>query len=202
MDAPASLVNPSSTYKSQTMSFPASDRQNQDPTSNSAPILTGRSASNFYVTPMGNGRPAKVLEKSREDEEDPMAGIGFSIMGSVIGGALGLGPLFEIGLEALKGGIEVSDAKPGSRDVAMDVNLNPAAQIRPDLAFNFRSLPSGKPSKQEEEEAAKAEAEKSKRSWNSGEGSFLKAQMDRKRAPSMGAGMIPRMKGFATSASR
>lgn len=184
------------------MSFPSYDRQTDSPTTTGAPMITGRAAANFYVTPMGGGRPAKVLEKSREAEDDPVSGIGFSIMGSVIGGALGLGPMFEIAFEAMKIGVEISESQLGSRQALQDVNLNPAALIRPDLAFNFRSIPNGRQAMKEEEEAKAAASSKNKRSWNSGEGEYIRQHLAQRRSGASGPSLVPQMRGFGSLGSK
>lgn len=182
------------------MSFPSHDASESNPTAVSQPMLTGRSASNFYVTPMSGGRPGKMVERTHEAEAEPVAGMGLSIMGSIIGGALGLGPMFEIAFEAMKTGLEISEGQGASSQIAMDVNLNPAALIRPDLAFNFRRLPTAKP---EEEAAAEIEARAAKRSWNSGEGDYLTAQQQaRRRGRSSGYSPVPQLKGFGAALAK
>lgn len=182
------------------MSFPAYERETDHPTSTAAPILTGRSAANFYVTPMGNGRPARMVENKKEAEEDPVAGMGFSILGSVIGGALGLGPMFEIAFEAVKTGLEIGEGQVGSTGIVEDVNLNPAALLDPSRAFNFKALATKRSSS--DERAEEEEAAKSKRSWNSGEGDYLLAQrLAHKRQSSVASNPVMQMKGFGGSAT-
>lgn len=169
------------------------------PTPAAAPLLTGRSDSNFFVTPMGRGRPARRVENKAESEEDPVAGIGFSILGSVIGGALGLGPMFEIAFEAVKSGLEVGEGQISSSNFVEDVNLNPAALIDPSRAFNFKGL-AQRPVREGEPKEREDEA-KPKRSWNSGEGGFLMARLAHKRQGSVAANPVLQMRGFGQSVS-
>lgn len=154
------------------------------------PKVSARTSSNFFVTPMGRGKVAPQRAQEHE-EDDPAAGMGFSIMGSVIGGALGLGPMFEIAFEAIKTGMELSDDKDRLSKSGLDDvnNLNPAAAIRPDLAFNFRSM--GDQKKLEERERADDEKRNaSKRSWNSGEGQFMLGKLAEKRRDSIGSNPV------------
>lgn len=163
-----------------------------------APLLTNRSASNFFVTPMGRGRPARRVEHKEESEEDPVAGMGFSILGSVIGGALGLGPMFEIAFEAVKTGLEIGEGQISSGNLVEDVNLNPAALLDPSRAFNFKNMPqkaSAEPEKKDDEKQPK-------RSWNSGEGGFLLAQrLAVKRQSVVATNPVLQMKGFGSAAT-
>lgn len=154
----------------------------------SQPKVSARTSSNFFVTPMGRGKVAQKVHEQEED--DPAAGMGFSIMGSVIGGALGLGPMFEIAFEAIKTGMELSDAKLNNGNTDDVNNLNPAAAIRPDLAFNFRSIGDQKKLEDERERAADEKRNASKRSWNSGEGQFMLGKLAEKRRDSVAANPV------------
>jgi hypothetical protein len=183
------------------MSCPSQQQASEHPTSNGSPILTARSSSNFYVTPMGKGRPARIVEnKKGEEEDDGVAGMGFSILGSVIGGALGLGPMFEIAFEAVKTGLEIGEGQLSSANVVEDINLNPAALLDPSRSFNFKSL-SAK-SQGPEANKDKEDEDKPKRSWNSGEGDYMLTQrLASKRRLALATNPVMQMKGFGSSSS-
>lgn len=182
------------------MTFPSANQQN-DPTSNTAPILTDRASKNFYVTPMGKGRNARQVQRN-ESEDETESGVGMSVLGSILGSALGLGPMFEIGFEAMKSAMEISEAMEGARSVVTDVNLNPAALLRPELAFNFKSfqqnqrppIPALAKLSHGEEETAK------KRSWSSGEGDFLlAARLAESRRRSVASNPVSPVRGVSPS---
>lgn len=158
------------------MTFTSYDQAALNPTESGHAVLTQRSNSNFFVAPMGKGRNARLVEKVEEEDDNPMSGVGFSIMGSVIGGALGLGPMFEVAFEAMKTGLEMSESSGSAVSFVPDVNLNPAAILRPDLAFNFKSFtPSSGMSSNGVKLKVSDEEDKPKRTWSSGEGDFLLA---------------------------
>lgn len=183
------------------MSYLAYDNNVNSPTEAGRPLLSARSASNFVVAPMGNGRPARLLEKGEPKEDDPVAGMGFSILGSVIAGATGLGPLLEVAWEAMKTGLELSENDPGSTQIAPDVNLNPAMVVRPELAFNFRKRHDEDAIAAAERRAAELDARSgSGRTWNSGEGAYLDAQR-KKRANSRGSMVAANMRGYGSTPS-
>jgi hypothetical protein len=150
--------------------------------------VSARTASNFFVTPLGRGKVAQKVHEHEED--DPAASMGLSIMGSVVGGALGLGPMFEIAFEAIKTGMEISDGKNQLNNTEEINNLNPAAAIRPDLAFNFRSI--GEQKKQAEQKANVDDEKRNqaKRTWSSGEAQFLLGRLAEKRLDSLGANPV------------
>ena len=154
------------------MSFTSYEESVSNPTETGHAVLSSRSNSNFMVAPMSAGHSARLVEKVEEEDESPVSGIGVSILGSVIGSALGFGPMFDFAFEAVKTGIEFGEGRGAIVSYVQDVNLNPAAILRPDLAFNFKSFhPNPTPTYLK----PKDEDEKPKRTWSSGEGDFLLA---------------------------
>ena len=108
-------------YRILNMTFISHDQGVINPTESGHALLTSRTSSNFFVAPMGKGSNARLVEKVDEEEDGPMSGIGFSILGSIIGGALGLGPMFEVAFEAMKTGLELSEGRGSAVSFVPDI---------------------------------------------------------------------------------
>lgn len=184
------------------MSYNFYDNTVNEPHSVSQPILSRLSSANFFVAPMGNGKPARIMERGKPNGEkegaDPGGEIGMSILSTLFLGALGLPPMMHLGVEAMLAARDFSEGQPTSSQVVPDVNLDPAALLRPDLAFNFRKMGEAKEAACEKDE----EERKKKLGLRGADVRFLSTQQSKRRSTPRGSALVPPLRGFGTPSLR